>query len=119
MHILMQPLIHRRVQPPFSSGGRAAGKAFLACRRRDLDLVFALQFERTVNRDNTVSFQNLRLQLERVGWRATLAGCQVMVHQHLDGSVSLTHGPRLLGRYTPEGVAQRASENAGARRAAG
>jgi transposase len=94
-----------------------AGSAFMPCRRRDLDLVFALQFERTVNRDNTVSFQNLRLQLERVGWRATLAGCQVTVHQHLDGNVSLTHGPHLLGRYTPAGVAQRASENAGARRA--
>jgi hypothetical protein len=29
-----------------------------------------------------------------------------MVHQHLDGSVSLTHGPCLLGSYTPEGVVQ-------------
>jgi transposase len=82
------------------------GSAFLACRRRDLDLVFALQLERTVNRDNTVSFQNLRLQLERVGWRATLAGCQVTVHQHLDGTLSITHGPHLLGRYTAEGAPQ-------------
>jgi len=38
--------------------------------------VFSLQFERAVNRDNTVSFQNLSLQIERVRWRATLAGCQ-------------------------------------------
>jgi len=37
------------------------GSAFLPCRRRDLDLVFALQFERSVNRDNTVSFRNLCL----------------------------------------------------------
>ena len=94
-----------------------AGSAFLACRRRDLDLVFALQFERSVNRDNTVSFQNLRLQLERMGWRATLAGCQVTVHQHLDGTLSITHGPHRLGRYTAEGVTQRANTNAGARRA--
>jgi hypothetical protein len=81
------------------------GSAFLACRRRDLDLVFALQFERTVNRDNTVSFQNLSLQMERVGWRATLAGCQVMVHQHLDGTLSITHGPHRLGRYNAQGNA--------------
>jgi transposase len=86
------------------------GNAFLACRRRDLDLVFALQFERTVNRDNTVSFQNLSLQMERVGWRATLAGCQVMVHQHLDGTLSITHGPHLLGRYTAQGAAQLAAK---------
>ena len=43
--------------------------------------MFSLHFERAVNRDNTVSFQNLGLQLERVGWRATLAGCQVTVYQ--------------------------------------
>src|SRR5271157_4084559 len=30
------------------------GNAFVACRRKDLDLVFGLQYERTVNRDNTV-----------------------------------------------------------------
>jgi hypothetical protein len=81
------------------------GNAFLPCRARDLDLIFALQFERTVNRDNTVSFQNLSLQIERVGWRATLAGCPVTVHQHLDGTLSITHGPHRLGRYTAEGAA--------------
>ena len=86
------------------------GSAFLACRRRDLDLVFSLQCERVVNRDNTVSFQNLGLQLERVGWRATLAGCQVTVHQHLDGTLSITHGPHLLGRYTAEGALQSTSK---------
>ena len=86
------------------------GNAFLACRRRDLDLVFSLQFERAVNRDNTVSFQNLSLQIEAVRWRATLAGCQVTVHQHLDGTLSLTHGPHLLGRYTAEGAAQSATK---------
>jgi len=72
--------------------------------------VFSLQFERAVNRDNTVSFQNLSLQIEAVRWRATLAGCQVMVHQHLDGTLSLTHGPHLLGRYTAEGAAQGAKK---------
>ena len=81
------------------------GNAFVPCRSRDLERIFSLQFERTVNRDNTVSFQNLSLQLERVGWRGTLAGCQVTVHQHLDGTLSITHGPHLLGRYTAQGVA--------------
>ena len=94
----------------FQVAAAQRGNAFLACRRRDLDLVFSLQFERAVNRDNTVSFQNLRLQIEAVRWRATLAGCQVTVHQHLDGTLSLTHGPHLLGRYTAEGVAQRATK---------
>ncbi|HET7206711.1 MAG TPA: hypothetical protein VFI95_09030, partial [Terriglobales bacterium] len=60
-------------------------------------------FERSVNRDNTVSFQNLSLQIERVRWRATLAGCQVTVHQHLNGTLSLTYGPHCLGHYDADG----------------
>src|SRR6202051_3487429 len=80
------------------------GTAFLPGRSRDLDLIFALQFERTVNRDNTVSIQNLRLQIEAVRWRASLAGCSVTVHQHLDGTFSLTHGPHRLGRYDGGGA---------------
>jgi transposase len=80
------------------------GSAFVPCRSRDLERIFSLQFERTVNRDNTVSFQNLSLQIERVNWRASLAGCQVTVHQHLDGTLSITHGPHCLGHYTAQGT---------------
>ena len=91
------------------------GSAFVACpRSKDLDLIFALQFERTVNRDNTVSFQNLALQIERVPWRGTLASCNVTGHQHLDGTISLTHGPHRLGRYSAQGVALTATQNAAA-----
>src|ERR1700676_2438425 len=79
------------------------GTAFLPGRGENLDLVFSLQFERAVNRNNTVSFQHLRLQIEAVRWRATLAGCTVRVHQHLDGSLTITHGPQRLGRYSAEG----------------
>jgi len=87
----------------FQVAPRQRGNAFVPCRGRDLERIFSLQFERSVNRDNTVSFQNLSLQIERVRWRATLAGCQVTVHQHLDGTLSLTHGPHCLGRYTAQG----------------
>src|SRR6202040_1950381 len=41
-----------------------AGSAFTVCRQRDLAGIFSLQFERTVNHDNTVSFQNLSLQIQ-------------------------------------------------------
>ena len=88
------------------------GSAFVACpRSKDLDLIFALQFERVVNRDNTVSFQTLSLQIERVNWRGTLAGCTVTLHQHLDGTISLTHGPHRLGRYSAQGAAFPCSKN--------
>ena len=89
----------------FQVAATQRGSAFLSSKRRDLNRIFSLQFERAVNRDNTVSFQNLSLQIESVGWRATLAGCHVVVHQHLDGTLSLTHGPHCLGRYTAQGAA--------------
>ena len=92
---------NRRFQVPAAQ----RGTAFLACPRRDLDLIFSLQFERSVGRDNTVSFQNLTLQIEPVRWKATLAGCTVTVHQHLDGALSMTHGPHRLGHYTAQGAA--------------
>jgi transposase len=89
----------------FQVAAAQRGNAFVPCRSRDLNLVFSVQSERAVNRDNTVSFQNLSLQLERVGWRATLAGSQVTVHQHLDGTLSLTYGPHRLGRFNAQGTA--------------
>jgi transposase len=88
----------------FQVAAAQRGSAFMACPGRNLDLIFSLQFERTVNRDNTVSWQNLVLQIEPTRWRATLAGCNVTVHQHLDGTLSLTYGPHRLGQFTAQGV---------------
>jgi len=91
---------NRRFQVPAAQ----RGTAFTTCPRRDLDLIFSLQFERTVGRDNTVSFQNLALQIDKVSWRGTLAGCAAIIHQHLDGNLSMTHGLRRLGHYTSQGT---------------
>ena len=99
---------NRRFQVPAAQ----RGSAFVGAARKNLDLIFSLQYERTVNRDNTVSFQNLTLQIERVAWRATLAGCSVTVHQHLDGTISLTYGPQRLGHYNAQGVAIEATKKA-------
>ena len=88
----------------FQVAAAQRGSAFVRRSRRDLDLIFALQYQRTVNRDNTVNVQNLSLQIERVRWRATLAGCSVLVHQHLDGTFTITYGPQRLGHYSANGV---------------
>ena len=90
---------NQRFQVPASQ----RGTAFTRCPSRDLDRVFSLQYERMVNRDNTVVLQSQVLQIERVGWRGTLAGCNVTVHQHLDGGFSISYGPRSLGRYSAQG----------------
>ncbi len=81
------------------------GTAFVPLGGQDLERIFSLQYERTVNRDNTVSYDTLTLQIERVRWRGTLAGCRVLVHQHADATLSITYGPHLVGRYDAHGRA--------------
>ena len=51
-------------------------------------MIFTQRYERTVDRDNTVSFYNVVMQLERAEWRPTLAGCKVIIHQHLDQTLN-------------------------------
>jgi len=80
------------------------GTAFAPLKRKDLDLVFSLQHERVVARDNTVSFAQRSWQLERTKLRGTLAGCRVVVHEHLDDTLSITFGPHVVGRYQTEAV---------------
>jgi transposase len=87
----------------FSIKAGERGTAFVPVKRLDLDLVFSLQHERVVARDNTVSFANRSWQLERTKLRGTLAGCRVTVHEHLDQKISITFGPHLVGRYTADG----------------
>jgi transposase len=87
-----------RVAPP------QPGSAFLPCQRRDLDRVFSIQQTRTVARDNTVPLGDRWLQIEPTGWRGTLAGCRVTVHEHLDGTLTATYGPQVVGRYNAKGL---------------
>jgi hypothetical protein len=54
-------------------GAAEPGSAFVSRASKDLDLIFSLQFERTVNRDDTVSFQNLTLQIRCAGKQRWLA----------------------------------------------
>ena len=77
--------------------------AFVPSLRDDLDRVFSIQTERTVNRDNTVKYRNLVLQIDRQIWRSSLDGCRVTVYQHLNGFISIGYGPRQIGRYSADG----------------
>ncbi len=83
----------------FTVAAAEKGSAFLRCRRRDLDGVFSIQHERTVNRDNTVAVGNRILQIQKTRWRNTLAGCAVVVQERLDGTVVIVYGPHEVARY--------------------
>jgi transposase len=80
------------------------GNAFLPVGRRDLDRIFSMQQERVVSRDNTVQVGPCVLQIEKAPWRGTLAGCRVLVYEHLDGTWSVGYGPHVVGRFNREGI---------------
>jgi hypothetical protein len=68
-------------------------------RRKDLDWVFALQHQRTVNQDNTIMLDNRILQIESTRWRDTLAGCTVTVYEFLDGRLAVRYGAHEVARF--------------------
>jgi hypothetical protein len=66
-------------------------------------MIFTQRFERTVDRGNTVRFNNLFIQIERAEWRPTMAGCKVIIHQHLDQILTLTVAGHRVGHYSAQG----------------
>ncbi len=90
----------------FKVAAAERGTAFRPCRRRDLELVFSIQTERMVDKDNTVAIGDRRWQIEKCRWRHSLAKQTVTIHQHLDGTVSIRYGPHVVGRYDTGGHAQ-------------
>ena len=79
------------------------GSAFIPIPKTvDLDKIFCFKHERTVNNDNTISFENRILQIGPSELRVSFAKCKVMVYEHLDGSISVGYGPHMLGYYLPK-----------------
>jgi transposase len=99
----------------FAVAAAQSESAFVPVGGKDLERIFTLQHERVVNGDNTISFANRVLQIERTRWRGTLAGCRVRVCQHLDGSLSVDYGPHRVG-FFPN---QEREEKAGAAESCG
>jgi len=78
---------------------------FAPCGNADLEAIFCHEETRTVQRDNTVTLEGLRLQISRQPGRVTCAGLSVIVRRHLDGTHTVRWGHKLLGRYTAQGRA--------------
>ena len=80
------------------------GSAFLPLPPHlDLDLIFCVKEARVVNPDNTVSFNRRILQIDKSPLRISFTKCRVMVHEHINRTLSITYGPHVIGRYDVEG----------------
>lgn len=89
----------------FTVAAAERGTAFAPIHRQDLDRVFSIQQERIVDNDNTIQLANHVWQIPPTPFRATLAGCRVLVYEHLDGTFSVGYGPHTVARFTASGDA--------------
>ncbi len=87
----------------FSHPARELGNAFVALAGIDLDDYLCERYERVVGKDNSVQFERLHLQIPQDRHRYHYVKARVKVLRHLDGMISIYHGPRRLGQYTAEG----------------
>jgi hypothetical protein len=78
-------------------------KAFVAVDPELLRETLCSEEERVVSRDNTVSYEGLKLQLPESRVRAHYVKARVKVREYPDGSLAVFHGPRCLCRYDQEG----------------
>jgi transposase len=85
----------------FAVTAAGKGSVFVRTRRKDLDWVFSIQHERTVNQDNTIALDNRILQIEKTRWRNTLSGCKVTVYELLNGKIVVRFGPHEVARFEP------------------
>src|SRR5262245_40325224 len=66
--------------------------------------ILCVEEERTVARDNTVSWGRIRLQLPESRLRAHYVKARVRVHEYPDATLAIFHGPRCLARYAADGT---------------
>ena len=86
------------IKPPTEKGS-----AFTPYQGRDLNLVFSIKEQRAVNKDNTVQWDSKTLQIQPSQLRISFVKCKVMVHEHLDGKISILYGHHIIGRYKQDG----------------
>jgi hypothetical protein len=79
------------------------GSAFVPYIGPNLADILCEQFERTVSKDNCVSFEALTLQIPADPHRQHYVKAKVRVHRYVDGTLAIFHGPRKLADYDAAG----------------
>jgi hypothetical protein len=87
------------LQPPLEEGS-----AFVECIIPNLDDILCEQHDRTVGRDNCVSFEGMKLQIPPDRHRCHYLKANVRVHRYLDDTLAIFHGPRKLACYDANGI---------------
>jgi transposase len=88
----------------FMEPAREQGTAFVPTLNAPIADILCEHFERTVGRDNCVSFGRLSLQIPADPYRCNYVKTKIRVNRYPDQTLAIFHGPRKLANYTAEGV---------------
>lgn len=80
----------------FMKQAEAEGSAFTPLLHFALDDALCIQEERVVAHDNTVQYKGKCVQILEDASRCSFAKCKVCIHEYLDGTLAVFHGPRRL-----------------------
>lgn len=81
-----------------------SGSAFIPMISGNLDDILCEHYERTVGKDNCVSFEGVTLQIPASDYRCNYIKLKVRVHRYRDRSLAIFHGPRKLASYDASGL---------------
>lgn len=70
----------------------------------NIEDILCEQYERTVGKDNCVSFEGESLQIPADRYRFHYVKTKVRVHRYSDGTLALFHGPRKLVTFDPQSL---------------
>jgi transposase len=87
----------------FRVQAREPGTAFVPLLGVQIDDILCIQAERTVGRDNCVSYEGRSLQIPADKHRCHYVKARVRVHAYADGTCAVFHGPRKLASYDTDG----------------
>ena len=86
------------------------GSGFVPLLGAQIDDILCEHYERTVGRDNCVSFERLTLQIPKDQHRCNYIKVKIRVHRYPDRSLAIFHGPRRLASYHPDGQIKEVTE---------
>lgn len=103
------PTFNAEFREPPRETGSAFVPLFDASQVHD---ILCEHFDRTVGRDNCVSFERLSLQIPACDYRCNYVKVKIKIHRYPDDSLAIFHGPRKLADYSPTGDLKSLNEQA-------
>jgi transposase len=94
----------------FKEEATQQGSCFVPLLTGQIDDILCEHYERTVARNNCISFEGITLQIPQDQHRCNYIKVKVRVHRYPDGSLAIFHGPRKLANYHPNGQRKEPSE---------